>query len=159
MRRVLKPEHVTAIIDTREKRPFDLSPLKTEPGKLVTGDYSVKGLEHFIAIERKSLQDLVMCCGSERVRFAKACQRLMAYPCRAIVVEATWHDLEAGKWHGTMTPNAVCGSVLGWIAMGLPIIMGHNANLASRQVSRLLFIAARRRYEELLMYQDIIDGQ
>lgn len=59
----LKPEQVTAIIDNREQLPFDLSPLRTEAGTLATGDYSLKGLERRIAIERKSLSDYVSCCG------------------------------------------------------------------------------------------------
>lgn len=112
------------------------------------------GLEHVIAIERKSLGDLVMCVGRERERFERECMRLLAFPVRAIVVEATWHDLELGAWRGKTSPKAVCGSVLGWQAMGLPVIMGHNPEVASRQVSRMLFIAARRRYVELLSYAD-----
>jgi len=39
----LKPEAVTAIIDTREQMPLDLSPLQTVTGTLDTGDYSIVG--------------------------------------------------------------------------------------------------------------------
>lgn len=147
-----------AVVDTREKTPFDLSPMKIVRGTLDTGDYSVAGLTSHIAIERKSLADLVMCVGRERERFDAACQRLLAYPVRAIVVEASWHDLQMGAWRGKTSPNAVMGSVLGWIAKGIPIIMGHNASLASRQVRGLLFLAARRRYKELLVFDDALKG-
>lgn len=157
MKRTLTPEMITAIIDSREQTPFNLSPLKTERGSLDTGDYSVKGLEQVIAVERKSLGDLVMCVGRERERFERACQRLMAYPVRAIVVEASWADLELGKWRGRVSPAAVTGSVLGWLAMGLPIVMGQNPQLASRLVSRMLFIAARRRYREVIKYLDTLE--
>ena len=41
----LDPGRVTAIIDTREQLPLDLSPLQTVMQTLTTGDYSVQGLE------------------------------------------------------------------------------------------------------------------
>ncbi len=49
---------LTIIIDTREQVPLSFS-LPTERGSLVTGDYSIAGLKRFIAIERKSPDDLV----------------------------------------------------------------------------------------------------
>ena len=64
----LRPEHVVAIIDTREQLPLDLSPLQSVAGSLTTGDYSVRGLESIIAIERKGLSDLLGCVGQERER-------------------------------------------------------------------------------------------
>jgi len=56
-------EAVTAIIDTCEQLPLDLAPLAVEPGMLATGDYSVAGLESIVAVERKSLSDLLACVG------------------------------------------------------------------------------------------------
>jgi hypothetical protein len=47
-----------------------------------------------------------------------------------------------------VTPQAALGSVLGWIAQGVPIIMAGNHEQAGRYVSRLLFTAARRRWRE-----------
>lgn len=148
MRKTPDPNQFTAIIDTREKTPWTLAPLKSIKGSLVTGDYSIKGLEHIIAIERKSLTDFVMCVGRERERFDKECQRLLAYSVRAIVVEATMADLELGAWRGRTSPQSVCGSMAGWMAMGLPILLGGSPESCARQVSRMLYIGARRRYEE-----------
>jgi ERCC4-type nuclease len=54
-----KPDQITAIIDSREQLPLDLTPLAMVAGTLVTGDYSVRGLEKHVAIERKSLNDLL----------------------------------------------------------------------------------------------------
>ena len=51
----LRPDQVVAIIDTREQLPLDLSPLRTEPGTLATGDYSVKGLVDVVAIGARAL--------------------------------------------------------------------------------------------------------
>ena len=102
----MRPEQVTAICDSREQLPLDLAPLRTERCMLVTGDYSVKGLVDVVAIERKSLSDLLACIGQERERFDREVLRLLAYPCRAIVVEATWGELERGGWRSKITPAA-----------------------------------------------------
>ncbi len=145
----LKPDQVVAIVDTREQTPLDLHPLRVQVGTLATGDYSVLGLENVIAIERKSLPDLLSCVGSERERFDKEVMRLLAYPTRAIIVESTWGQIEAGGWKSKVTSSAAVGSLLGWIAAGVPIIMAGDHERAGRYVSRLLFTAARRRWREL----------
>ena len=145
----ISPDAVTAIIDTREQTPLSLEPLRAEVATLTTGDYSVRGLEHLIAVERKSLADLLSCVGSERERFDREVRRLLAYPVRALVVEATWADLEQGEWRSKVTPTAAIGSLLGWIATGLPVVMAGSHERAGRYVSRLLYIAARRRWREL----------
>jgi len=144
----LKPEQVVAIIDTREQLPLDLAPLNVEPGTLPTGDYSVKGLESIVAIERKSLTDLLGCIGQDRERFEREVMRLLAYPVRAIIIEATWQEVEAGQWRSKVTPAAAVGSLLGWIAAGVPVVMTGDHTRAGRYVSRLLFTAARRRWRE-----------
>jgi ERCC4-type nuclease len=144
----LRPEQVTAIVDTREQLPLDLAPLQVTAGTLVTGDYSVVGLENIVAIERKSLSDLLGCIGQDRERFDREVMRLLAYPVRALIVESTWPELEAGGWRSRVTPAAAVGSLLGWIAMGLPIIMAGDHARAGRYVSRLLYTAARRRWRE-----------
>ncbi|HEX3998964.1 MAG TPA: ERCC4 domain-containing protein [Pirellulales bacterium] len=144
----LAAESVVAIIDTREQLPVDLAPLQVEPGTLTTGDYSVRGLEPVVAIERKSLSDLLSCIGQERERFDREVLRLLAYPTRAIVIEATWPEIEAGQWRSKITPTAAIGSCIGWIAMGLPIIMAGDHQRAGRYIAKLLYTAARRRWRE-----------
>ena len=144
----LKPEAVTAIVDTREQTPLDLAPLRTISGTLATGDYSIVGLEHLVAVERKSLQDMIACVGVERERFDREVQRLLAFPTRALVIEATWQEIEAGEWRSNVTANAAVGSLLGWIAAGLPTILAGDHERAGRFVSRILFTAVRRRWRE-----------
>ena len=144
----IKAEQVTAIIDSREQHPLDLAPLATANGTLSTGDYSVYGLTDVIAIERKSLSDLLGCIGQHRERFDRECQRLLAYPTRAIVVESSWPEIESGEWRSKITPNAAIGSLLGWSAMGIPVLMAGDHTRAGQMVSRILYIAARRRWRE-----------
>lgn len=146
-----RPEWLTAIIDTREQHPLDLAPMRVERGTLPTGDYSLAGLTNVVAIERKSAEDMLACIGRERERFDREVQRLLAYPVRAVVVEAGWQFFERGEWRGNITPNAAIGSLLGWIAAGVPIVMAYDHARAGRFVSRMLFLAARRRWREARM--------
>lgn len=144
----LKPELITAIVDSREQTPLNLSPLQVERGTLTTGDYSIKGLENIVSVERKSLQDMIGCIGSGRERFEREIMRLLAYPCRALVIESEWRAIELGGWRGSIKPAQATGSILGWIAAGIPVVLAGNHEQAGRIVSRMLIIAARRRWDE-----------
>ena len=144
----LKPENLIVLVDTREQEPLDLRPLTVERATLSTGDYSIRGGEGIVAIERKSLPDLLACVGRERERFDREMHRIAAYPCRALVVEATWPEIEAGDWRSEVTAAAVLGSLLGWMMAGVPVLMAGTHERAGRYVARLLLLAARRRWRE-----------
>ena len=141
-------EHVVAVVDTREQLPLDLAPMQVVRDTLPTGDYSVRGLEQHVAIERKELGDLLSCVGVDRARFDREIQRMLTYPTRALIVEASWADIEAGGWRSKVTPSAALGSLLGWTCRGLPVVMAGNRDRAALFVRRILFIAARRRWRE-----------
>lgn len=139
----VKPENLVAIIDSREQQPLDLSPIgKVEVRGLSTGDYSLVGFEDQIAIERKSLQDFVQCVvGKNRERFEKELHRLMAYPCRAVVLEASYPHLEQPEnWKGNVTPNAVMGSLLAWQRrFEVPFLCCGNRKTAGRMIARMMW--------------------
>jgi ERCC4-type nuclease len=136
------PESFTAIIDSREQLPFALEPLQSVRGTLQAGDYSVCGLDSEIAIERKSLSDLIACCGTERARFERELQKLLAYRTRAVVVEASWSDLSAGGWRSKLPPESATGSVLAWIGQGVPFLFCGSREAAQRATVRLLGLFA-----------------
>ena len=138
---------ILAIVDSREKTPLDLSPIQSKVGTLTTGDYSVFGLESHISVERKSLPDMVMCCGSERERFSKEIKRLLSYSVRAVVIEASWDDIKKGGWRSSLTPNHVIGSIVGWSCLGVPFFMAGSD--AGDIVSRILLQGARKKYSEI----------
>ncbi len=132
------------VIDSREQRAWQFENLPSEPGTLDTGDYSVKGLEHLIAVERKSLDDLLACIGRERDRFKRELQRLRAYRFRALIIEASYSDLERGEWRSQLKPSAVLGSLAAWTAQfELPIWLVGDHESAARLAERYLFQAAR----------------
>jgi DNA excision repair protein ERCC-4 len=145
----LKPTQVVGLVDTRAQRPLTLEPLRVERASLPTGSYTVKGLEHVIAIECKSLFDLLACVGKQRERFEQSVQRMLAYPVRVLIIESTWDEIEAGRYNSKVKAEAVIGSLLGWIAAGLQVdLVGSHAR-ASKHVARLLYTVAKRRYREL----------
>ena len=104
------------IIDTREQCPFSFRHERmaatTEPGTLAVGDYSLAGLEDKVAVERKSLPDLVMCLGRERERFERELARGAALDAFAVVCEGSWLELSRGEYRSRLNPHAACQSVL-----------------------------------------------
>src|SRR5690606_38465379 len=97
------------IIDNREQKPFrfdgftvqsrngEMLPLLVpqQRGTLKQGDYSLRGFEDRVAIERKSLHDLFHTIAHERERFNDELKRMAHLPCdldglAAVVVEAKW---------------------------------------------------------------------
>ena len=134
----------TIIIDSREQRAWQFENLPSEPGTLAVGDYSVRGLTHLISIERKSLPDLLACVGRERDRFRRELQRLRAYRFRALVIEASYADLEAGGWRSQVKPAAVLGSLAGWQCQyELPIWLAGDHQAAGRFAEKYLYQCAR----------------
>ena len=151
-------EATIGLIDTREELAYALAPMGSERASLATGDYSVRGLESVVALERKSLPDLISCIGTERARFERELMRLLAFPVRGVIVEASWADLETGDWRSRITPAAATGSVLGWMASGIPFLLCGSREAAQAATVRLLYGAARRRWRELrTLHQSILE--
>lgn len=144
----IEPGCLTAIIDTREQIPLDLAPLQTVRGTLRTGDYSLQNLEHVICLERKSLPDLLGCMTSGRERFEAELMRMRGHDVRVVLVECDWSDLLAGDWRSNLTAASAIGSVLGWVALGIPFLFVGTHEQAGKVAARLMFIAARRRWRE-----------
>src|SRR5262245_3217902 len=99
---------VTVVVDTREQRPWAFSDrVWAVRSKLDVGDYSIKGLEKRVTIERKSLDEFVRCCSCERTRFIRELDRLHKYKFSVIVVEASWPDVVAHAYRSTAAPDEI----------------------------------------------------
>jgi ERCC4-type nuclease len=130
---------MTIIIDTREQVPLSFT-LPSERGTLPTGDYSVKGLERFIAIERKAPDDLVGCLkGDQRERFERELARGRGLDYFGLVVEADLSGLAAGRYRSGMLPKAVVQSLMAFsVRYRLPIFFCPGREYAARVVESLL---------------------
>ena len=100
--------------DSREQAPFTFAglPVEVEVGTLEAGDYSVRGFERRVAVERKALGDLVGCLGADRERFQRELARLRGYDSAAVVVEAPVMALRTGRYLGRLDAGAAWQSVL-----------------------------------------------
>lgn len=90
------------LFDTREQVPFTFQGYDVDPetATLPVGDYSLPGFTDKIAIERKSLNDLISCLmNSNRDRFERELARGRHYDLFAVVVEASL----AGRIPGTLS--------------------------------------------------------
>ncbi len=114
------------IIDTREQLPFtfDRYEVETEVNGLPIGDYSVPGFADKVAVERKSLEDIIGCLKDKgRDRFEKELSKAQPYELFAVVCEASWKDLAQGNYRSEMKPQAVCQSVITFqVRYGVPFI-------------------------------------
>ena len=110
------------VVDSREQRPYQFAGFPcyegttVEAGSLVTGDYSIYGLENAVAVERKSLPDLVQCLAGSRERFVKELERSRALEAFAVVVEGSWQDLAQGQYRSQLLPQAACQSIAAFMA-------------------------------------------
>ena len=109
------------LIDSREQTPYAFqhdryAGTTIESGTLTVGDYSLKGLEDKVGVERKALPDLVACLGVERTRFERELQRAAALDAFAVVVEASWADLAGGQYRSQLNPHSACQSVAAFMA-------------------------------------------
>jgi DNA excision repair protein ERCC-4 len=151
---MLKPTDITIVIDTREQKPLDFTigevEIPTVKGTLATGDYSLVGLTNIVAVERKSLSDLVGSLTAGRDRFMREIHRLQAYPYRLLVVEAHYIDIEAQKYRSKAHPNSIIGSLMSIQGKHqIPVLMAGDARRAGLYTARFLYSAARHRFAEL----------
>lgn len=99
----------TVIIDSREQAPWSFSGLRADSEKkyrplvvftekcgLPTGDYSIKGMEADITIERKSLADAFSTFTTDRERFERELERMRSFKFGAVIIEAGWEAVIAG---------------------------------------------------------------
>lgn len=156
LRKELRPEDVTAICDSREQCPLNLTPLKVRVCGLDTGDYSISGLEHVVTVERKSLDDFLACVGRERERFEREIQRILSFPIRAMVIESSITEIEKGEYRSQVTPAAAIGSILSWQAKGINVLFCNDHETAGRMTAKFLFSAARARWRESYAFVESI---
>ncbi|MGO9175653.1 MAG: ERCC4 domain-containing protein [Desulfobaccales bacterium] len=103
------------IVDSREQAPFTFHGYQADPetAALPVGDYSLPGFQDRVAVERKSLDDLVGCLmGSNRERFEKELAKGRHYDLFAVVVEAALADVSQGRYRSDMKPQAALQSII-----------------------------------------------
>jgi len=103
------------LIDSREQLPFSFAGYDVTPEVvgLPVGDYSLPGFQDRVAIERKSLEDLVGCLmGDNRARFERELSKGRHYDLFAVVVEASLADVSNGRYRSEMKAQAALQSII-----------------------------------------------
>jgi DNA excision repair protein ERCC-4 len=132
----------TILVDRKEQQPFTMQGLETtepppEPFRfddfhmkykekivplvvptacadLHTGDYTVRGMENMITVERKSIEDLFGTLTSSRERFENELDRMAAMDFAIVVVEGDWHRVMRGLRDRKVNPQSIFGSVIAY---------------------------------------------
>lgn len=140
---MIHTKQMQIVIDSREQLPYHFQTPAIR-GTLGTGDYSILGLENIIAIERKTLPDLIGCLCDGRERFERELYRARALDYFAVIIECTLSDLANGEYRSQMTPKSAIQSLLTFsIRYRLPIFFVENRNYGSRVTESLLLKYAR----------------
>ena len=120
----------TIVVDGQEKQPYRFdglhadASLKERPlvvptswGQLRTGDYSIKGWERHVTVERKSLADLYSTLGQHRDRFEREHERMieMGAGSSCVIIEASWDEiLNRPPRRSKLLPKTVYRTFLSW---------------------------------------------
>jgi ERCC4-type nuclease len=132
------------VIDSAEHMGYTFSEYRnwfsgTERKRLRVGDYTIQGMEKEVAIERKTLLDLVNSIIQKRQDFIEKCERMSKFRKKGFVIEASLERLKMPYGESRAHPNAVLGSLIAvqerW---NIPIYFLHNFSLAEEFVASML---------------------
>ena len=149
------------LIDTREQRPYTFTgpddlPYPSLRTKLDEGDYSIAArspdaspdcvtfmasLQGKVAVERKTLDDFVGSISQGRARFMREVERLKDYQFKAIVVEASLHDILIGIYTSQMRVTSVLGTIARLYLLGVPVLLAGDRYGGQEMTKRLLLKA------------------
>ncbi len=129
---------VTIYYDDREKHPFELDEHKFRLVKkrLKTGDYTIKGFEDILCIEKKNgiKEVLINICRGDRVRFKKFLERMSKFKYKYFIIEDS-PDRIAAVLRSIPDCRMAPRTFYLWIAMivvdyGIPVIFtGHKPSV------------------------------
>jgi ERCC4-type nuclease len=106
------PEDFILVIDTREQDMLFKHPRKgltIVRDTLKYGDYSIRGFQDLLAVERKNLSDLFGSIGKGRERFKAELEGLSKYERKWLLIEATEDDVLSWQEFSLLHPNVARG--------------------------------------------------
>ncbi len=143
------------IIDTREQTPLIFTRYESERGTLQSGDYSISGLTHKFAVERKSIDDLVQSVTRERERFERELHRLRGYDFKRLLIIGTEDEIINRHYHSKVNPKSILHSVNAFeVRYDIPIIWAKNATNGARYIEKWAYWYAR----EIQKQSEFING-
>jgi ERCC4-type nuclease len=132
------------VTDRREQRPLVFRRLRSVPGALYSGDYSIEGMQDSFAVEKKTVEELPGIFSTDRERFAHECLRLRGCAFRRLLVIGRRADVDAGRYHSKMTPRAILNSLAAFeVRYDLPIVWTPTPEAAALLVESWCYWFAR----------------
>jgi ERCC4-type nuclease len=134
-----------AIVDTREQNPLSFRRFKgwfarIEHRALRLGDYSVEGMEHCCAVERKDLADLICSFTTNRSVFIERLRRMRELPHSLLVVTSSLTEIKSEYPYRAANPNRITQSLIAVLAgMRLPFICTDTHTLGEEIVASYLY--------------------
>ena len=110
------------ICDSREQSAFEFDNPKlyknaaVKVAGLKTGDYSIEGMEHLAAVERKSMPDFLGSISTSRERFERELERSLELDAFMVVIEEPFRNLGSKEYVSHMNRNAAVQTVLSWMS-------------------------------------------
>ena len=136
----MKKADLVIVVDTREQTPWTFGEgIQIIPRALPAGDYSIFGWESTIAIERKSLNDLVNTVIHSRQRFQNELHKLASYRRKLVAIEGSTEDILERRYNSDAHPASVLGSVLSLQAIfNVPFCFWSSRQCAQRMAQNWL---------------------
>ncbi len=137
---------IILIQDSRERLGYtDLFESRCVVDTLAVGDYSIAGLTQLIAVERKSLADLLMSLTHERDRFERELARARALQRFYVIVEADARDVLAGRFgpRSQANPKAIWETIACFSVRYAPFLFCGDRRAGARLTESLLLKFAR----------------
>ena len=132
------------VADTREQLVLPIRRLPVIRKNLYCGDYSLAGAEWSVGIERKSIEDLVGCCMSERDRWERSLLRLRGAYFRRLLICGSRGEIELGRYRSRISPKAVLATLSAFeVRYQVPVVYCSTPEIAARQVESWLYWVAR----------------
>ena len=129
---------------------------------LPTGDFSLPGCQEWIAIERKTLDDLVGCLTSSRERFTRELQRAARIKDFVVIVEALYTDVLKGRYRSAMTPKSAWESIVAFqMRFGIPFLFSGSAEIGAHLCESILqrwYLEHRKAVDAAIKTQKRLQG-
>ena len=136
------PKGMVLVVDTREQDALFQKPPKglvMVRDTLEVGDYSLRGFEGKVTLERKTISDLLGCLGNDRERFKRELEKMRGFEFKAILVEGEEDNLHQHHDFSLMHPEAIRQSVVSIeIRHGVHFYFGKREKLERICLDRLI---------------------
>jgi len=136
------PEDFILIVDTREQDALFKKPAKglvMVRDTIPVGDYSVRGFESEVVVERKSINDLYGSLFGDWEREYKKLVKIAGYKRKWLVIEGLESEVLQFQQFSTVHPNSMRGRLISiQMRLGIPVYYAETRKDAERFVLDVL---------------------